>query len=47
MKDNAELYILIIAYMTLTSIQGYRDERKQNICHQLFHIVVDGIGWNV
>ena len=27
-----ELYILILVYMTLTIIQGHREERKQNFC---------------
>ena len=44
---TTELYILILAFVTLTLTEGNRDVRKQNHLQQLSHKVWNGFGWNL
>ena len=44
MVDTAEVYIFILVNVTLTLIEGHMLARKPKLLHQLFHIVMKGLG---
>ena len=44
--DTAELYILILVYMTLTLVQDQRGVKEQENLHQLSHTLVNQFEWN-
>ena len=46
MIETAKLYILILVYVTLTLIQGYRDARKDRLYSNCLPKSLMGLVWN-